>query len=66
MWQKPGEMSPSEPQSFLCKVEIAVLHNEVVAGLYGEGHNMPTFCIGGRGRRGAGECVYGVVYLPVC
>lgn len=60
MWQKPGEMSPSEPQFFICKVEMAALHNEIIAGLYSEGHNVPRFCIGGRGRRGAEGGVYGI------
>lgn len=66
MWQKPGEMSPSESQFFICKVEMAALRSEVIAGLYREGHNVPRLCIGGRGGRGAKGGVYGVVYLPVC
>ena len=60
--QKPGEMSPSEPQFFICKVEMAALHSEMIAGLYSKGHNVPRFCIGGRGAEG-GVC--GVVYLTV-
>ena len=65
-WQKPGEMSPSEPQFFICKVEMAELCSEMIAGLYSEGHNVPRFCIGGRGRRGAEGGVYGAVHPPVC
>lgn len=36
MWQKPGEMSPSEPQFFICEVEMAALHSEMTAGLDSE------------------------------
>lgn len=61
MRQKPGETSPSKPQFFICKVEMAALRSEMIAGLYSEGHKVPRFCIGGRGRRGAEGGVYGVV-----
>lgn len=52
-WQKPGEMSPSESQFFICEVEMAALHSEMTARLDSEQHN--GLCFGGRGRRGAEE-----------
>lgn len=55
MWQKLGEMSPSEPQFFICRVEMAALHSEMTAGLDSEWHKGLRFYIGGRGRRRAEE-----------
>jgi len=66
VWQKPGERSPSEPQFFVCKVKMAALLSEMIAGLPSAGHNVPGFCTGGRGRRGAEGGVCEAVYLPVC
>lgn len=64
MWQKPGEMSPSESQFVIGKVEMAALHSEMTAGLDSEWDNGLRFCIVEEAGEEQRRCLWSI-YLSV-
>lgn len=44
---------------------MAMLCSEMITGLHNEGHNVPGFCLGERGREGAERCPWTRLHLAL-